>query len=427
MTLLSRASHDMIDDVAMFVGGSNAHGQLGLGHRNDVHQFTICNTPFSNGDILKIACGANHTAVLLRQGTVFVCGNNDNGQLGHLTTENDDKDVLEWSLLDIRAIFSSCNDFDTKQLDCYVKDVACGWNFTILLVYTNDSVYLIVLDDHSKTLSGLATGYPTIYHVPNEYRIQSITCGVDHVVILAQKENVSLLYTFGQNTRYALGHPTLPQKLNKSPFDPANIVKGTPSFIHSVSCGRNVTLFLGSEDGASETLTLYGFGSNRHQLLGLLPTIKDTGKLNTSVVRIPLPDNLELTQASTVSVGWSHVALLCFNSEASITKQMVYIWGKLYNSEDKRLLLKSDASCYIQCGSEHFAFLQSGKNDQQQLERNPDQINNNVLRLWGWNEHGNCGKEPSDVSNFFLPFESATQLRTSIRYIATGCATTFII
>lgn len=34
-------------------------------------------------NIDQISCGATHTLILLKDGRMFTCGNNDYGQLGH--------------------------------------------------------------------------------------------------------------------------------------------------------------------------------------------------------------------------------------------------------------------------------------------------------------------------------------------------------
>ncbi|EQC28025.1 hypothetical protein SDRG_14296 [Saprolegnia diclina VS20] len=61
--------------------GSNAHGQLGLGHLNDSDtpaRIAIAGSPV----IIDIAAGDNHSLLLTNAGTTLACGNNWSGQLG---------------------------------------------------------------------------------------------------------------------------------------------------------------------------------------------------------------------------------------------------------------------------------------------------------------------------------------------------------
>lgn len=91
--------------MACWVWGNTIHGELGLGgiEEDSVSEF------FSNvykilfpfllsllqilsprvllhdctQDVEQVACGISHTVWLTKEGKVFSCGNNDNGQLGH--------------------------------------------------------------------------------------------------------------------------------------------------------------------------------------------------------------------------------------------------------------------------------------------------------------------------------------------------------
>lgn len=80
--------------MKLWSAGSNAQGQLGTGDQEDVHQFTpalfeVNGSPQSlaPGDVTQIACGANHTLVLVHSrsnGSVSLWGAGDGskGQLG---------------------------------------------------------------------------------------------------------------------------------------------------------------------------------------------------------------------------------------------------------------------------------------------------------------------------------------------------------
>ncbi|XP_069888880.1 secretion-regulating guanine nucleotide exchange factor isoform X5 [Dipodomys merriami] len=96
--------------------GANSYGQLGLGHKEDVLLPQKLKDFCKPGHIKKITGGGGHSAVVTDGGGLFVCGLNKDGQLGLGHTE----DVLYFTL---------CKSL----LGCPVQQVACGWDFTIML------------------------------------------------------------------------------------------------------------------------------------------------------------------------------------------------------------------------------------------------------------------------------------------------------
>uniref|UniRef100_UPI00358F5350 secretion-regulating guanine nucleotide exchange factor isoform X2 n=1 Tax=Myxine glutinosa TaxID=7769 RepID=UPI00358F5350 len=97
------------DSGDLYVCGQNSHGQLGLGHLEDVANFTRC--PALPGcSVAKVACGWEFTLILTVDGQLFSCGSDSHGQLGlgtgsksssaHVSTP---VKVLEHCLCDIAA------------------------------------------------------------------------------------------------------------------------------------------------------------------------------------------------------------------------------------------------------------------------------------------------------------------------------------
>ncbi|OXB74137.1 UNVERIFIED_CONTAM: hypothetical protein H355_004474 [Colinus virginianus] len=104
-------------EAALCAWGANGYGQLGLGHKEDAL------LPQSAKDVScgcrgvrSIAGGGGHSALITDAGELFVCGHNKEGQLGLNHTE----DVL---------CFTLC----TALSGFFVQEVACGWDFTIIL------------------------------------------------------------------------------------------------------------------------------------------------------------------------------------------------------------------------------------------------------------------------------------------------------
>ncbi|XP_074228387.1 secretion-regulating guanine nucleotide exchange factor isoform X5 [Camelus bactrianus] len=102
--------------AALFAWGANSYGQLGLGHKEDVLLPQQLSDFCKPGCVKRITGGGGHSAIVTDEGDLFVCGLNKDGQLGLGHTE----EVL---------YFTPCKSL----LGCPVQQVACGWDFTIIL------------------------------------------------------------------------------------------------------------------------------------------------------------------------------------------------------------------------------------------------------------------------------------------------------
>ena len=99
-------AHSLIlkNDGTVWGCGNNTKGQLGDGtttNRNTLVQMTNAT------DVKQIACGYNHTLILKNDGTVWGCGANQNGQLGDGTTTTDNATLVQMA-----------NATDVKQIAC---------------------------------------------------------------------------------------------------------------------------------------------------------------------------------------------------------------------------------------------------------------------------------------------------------------------
>lgn len=68
----------------MLCWGNASYGQLGLGGIDEEIVIEPKKCDFFRGKrVSDVGCGRKHTAFLLEDGTVYTCGCNDLGQLGH--------------------------------------------------------------------------------------------------------------------------------------------------------------------------------------------------------------------------------------------------------------------------------------------------------------------------------------------------------
>lgn len=68
-------------DGTLWMWGSNIDGQLGTGQATEVLQTQPVQVPL-NGAVLAVAAGTGHTVAILEDGSLWVWGRNDQGQLG---------------------------------------------------------------------------------------------------------------------------------------------------------------------------------------------------------------------------------------------------------------------------------------------------------------------------------------------------------
>ena len=114
-------------DGDLWVCGRNFKGQLGLGdprafptnERGHHFQSEFVKVEKLDGKkVIQVACGGEHTVALLDDGDCYTFGSNSSGQLGHSTSEQE---------------FFPTLVHDLKHCRRQVHQVACGNNCTIIL------------------------------------------------------------------------------------------------------------------------------------------------------------------------------------------------------------------------------------------------------------------------------------------------------
>ncbi|CDO94952.1 unnamed protein product [Kluyveromyces dobzhanskii CBS 2104] len=91
--------------------GSNGNGQLGVGHDDDLILPQISFQSAGAG-IKKVACGGNHSLLLLEDGSLYWSGENTSGQCDSSGTKR---------------------SFNWVRLPGNFLDVACGWEVTVVV------------------------------------------------------------------------------------------------------------------------------------------------------------------------------------------------------------------------------------------------------------------------------------------------------
>ena len=170
------------NDDTLWACGYNNCGQLGLGDTNNRTVLTQITT--NANDVKSVYCGDSHTLILKNDGTLWVCGNNQYGQLGLGDTSN-------------RKTFTQIT---TNTND--IKSVYCGGNYTSIL--KNDgTLYVCGANVYGQLGLGDTTNRKTFTRViTNADDIKSIYCGYNHNIIL---KNDGTLWVCGLNDSGKLG------------------------------------------------------------------------------------------------------------------------------------------------------------------------------------------------------------------------------
>ncbi|NWJ04767.1 SRGEF factor, partial [Crypturellus undulatus] len=271
---------------------SNSYGQLGLGHREDVLvPQALKDVCCMSQGIKSITGGGSHSAVVTDAGELFVCGHNKEGQLGL----NHSEDVLHFTLC------TSLSGFCVTQ-------VACGWDFTVILVGTG-----LVLSCGSNSFGQL--GVPQISGpclIPEKIealkeKVVAVAAGLRHA--LAATES-GLVFQWGtgmaSRARRASQGKTLPLFLTaKEPcgvtgLEDVRVKRVAASSYHSVSL---------TDEGC-----LYVWGSNKH------------GQLVSREIFLLVPKKIETVffsheKVATVWSGWTHLV-------AQTETGRVFTWGR---------------------------------------------------------------------------------------------------
>uniref|UniRef100_A0A8C8DZF6 HECT and RLD domain containing E3 ubiquitin protein ligase 3 n=1 Tax=Oryzias sinensis TaxID=183150 RepID=A0A8C8DZF6_9TELE len=223
----------------MLCWGNARHGQLGIGvEGNPVFEPRICHV-FSGRGLKEVACGGQHTLFLLQDGSVYTCGSNSCGQLGH------DKDGNSPELV---------GALDTQKITM----VSCGRAHSVAV---NEQGQVFVWGAGDGGQLGLETA-ETAVPIPRllkklcDHSISQVVCGNQHCIALSRDGQ---LFTWGQNSSGQLGLGK--GETSKLSPSPVKSLAGIP--LAQITAGGDHCFAL-SLSGA-----VFGWGKNKAGQLGL--------------------------------------------------------------------------------------------------------------------------------------------------------------
>ncbi|XP_020293345.1 secretion-regulating guanine nucleotide exchange factor-like [Pseudomyrmex gracilis] len=116
-------------DGDLYVWGSNRYGQLGL-DTSDFSQISHARRILIGEKIKRVSMGLRHTAVVTENGSLYICGANNKGQLGL----NEPKECCACSSKFIKVL-------ESRLQGNRVEDVACGQHHTIVVTRKQKDMY----------------------------------------------------------------------------------------------------------------------------------------------------------------------------------------------------------------------------------------------------------------------------------------------
>ncbi|XP_035993454.1 probable E3 ubiquitin-protein ligase HERC3 isoform X3 [Fundulus heteroclitus] len=223
----------------MLCWGNARDGQLGIGvERNPAFEPRNCRV-FSGRGLKEAACGGQHTLFLLHDGSVYACGANSCGQLGH------GRDGSSPELV---------GALDTQKITM----VSCGRAHSMAI---NEQGQVFAWGAGEGGQLGLgaveaAVRIPRLIKRLCDHSISQVMCGNQHCIALSRDGQ---LFTWGQNTNGQLGlGKGEPSKLSPHPL---KSLAGIP--LAQITAGGDHSFAL-SLSGA-----VFGWGKNRAGQLGL--------------------------------------------------------------------------------------------------------------------------------------------------------------
>ncbi|XP_056881939.1 retinitis pigmentosa GTPase regulator b isoform X2 [Takifugu flavidus] len=255
----------------LFMFGSNNWGQLGLGSKRTVNKPT-CVKALKTEKVLLVACGRNHTLICTAQGKVFSSGGNSEGQLGLGDCEE-------------RTTFQRIHAFDSLGP---VKMLAAGSNTSAALT---ESGKLFMWGDNTEGQIGLAkeSHAPSPQEVDVGGPISWVSCGYYHSAFVTAD---GALYTFGERDSGKLGLTTEQLPRHRVP----QMVKSIKEPVTQVACGGGHTVALTEE-------RLFTFGLGQFGQLGHGTFIFES--------RLPRPvEHFKKGRVCQVACGENHTAVI---------------------------------------------------------------------------------------------------------------------
>lgn len=312
--------------MAVFSWGNNFFGQLGL--VNDPENEDACvSLPTlvkSSLEVQNISCGWNHTLFLMKNGSVYSCGLNDQGQLGLAKAEI--------------AIPEQITALESH----FIKHASCGEAHSVIV---SEDGQMFTFGGNSKGQLGSekqSESVPRlIKNIPFNTFITQVSCGKHHTVALSSG---GVIFSWGGNEFGQLGTGVKGEK-NTSPTIVQSLLNCPVIQVVAGGCHTMALTISGS---------LFAWGCNNSGQLGL-----GDNKARLSPTKVPLLCDESVRH---VALGEHHTVVLAANQRvftfgAGTSGQLGhYSFEDEWNPKVVAELMGMEIS-HVACGRKHtFAF-----------------------------------------------------------------------
>jgi len=186
----------LTSDGMVYGFGLNTRGQLGIGSTADIWTLPQCSTHLAEiGRARSLACGVEHSIVVMGDGSLYSFGRNDCGQLGI------DDASQSHSALPVQV-----GDGLSKLRSLHCEAVSCGYFFTVVIA--NGTLHAFGKNDFGQL--GLGHNYevfapvPVLWNDPDDC-FAAVTCGTGHSIAAT---TYGRIIAWGRNKDGGLGNGT---------------------------------------------------------------------------------------------------------------------------------------------------------------------------------------------------------------------------
>lgn len=372
--------------------GSNGAGQLGLGHEQDVSKLTDC---FKNENgVLDIACGSNHTILLLKSGEAYACGNNVRNLTNMKSTDK----------------IANTNFKLVQQEGKKFKHVGAGWDFSVF-VDTNNIIYFygdMSFSGGLKESQLKANMLSEFFHRRND-DVVGIHTSL-HSIIAIYKSGCAV--GWGNNKKGQIFGDCEPLGIINSPlviaFDDIACKNGNDLHVLNCAMGRDYTFFHIQSPESQKEYIIMRSKNDRYNILKELYNLLGEGKLmghshKTRSRWFEIKKGIRIHHLKSM---WSSIHVM-YTTDKHGDKLFLKSFGNdVFNQLFPGV---SDEVINFEVGTEHGVCLEK---------------NRKRVYSWGWGEHGNCGiqQDATKVNKLYSCGEFE-----SIDSIFCGYATTWVV
>ncbi|KAM6143229.1 X-linked retinitis pigmentosa GTPase regulator [Erethizon dorsatum] len=222
----------------VYAAGGNNEGQLGLGDTEERNTFHRISFFTSQHNIKQLSAGSNTSAALSEDGTLFMWGDNSEGQIG------------------LNNVINVCVPHQVN-IGKPISWISCGYYHSAFVTMDGE---LYTFGEPESGKLGLPKELLINHRTPQlvariPEKVIQVACGGGHTVVLTEKA----VYTFGLGQFGQLGLGTFLFETS----EPKVIEQIKNQKITYISCGENHTALI------TDIGLMYTFGDGRHGKLGL--------------------------------------------------------------------------------------------------------------------------------------------------------------